>query len=925
MKKWTQKKIRSGWEKLRPHHSMSKFQKTIRLLAITAITGALAMSILLFFYTIYLLIVLPNPTDLREMNLTESTLIMDREGNLLYAIHGDENRESLDSLDEISPWLVDATVSIEDDNFYHHIGIDIPAIARSVLAEVGIGSPRGGSTITQQFVKNTFLSSERTYKRKFQEILLSLLLEIKFSKDEILLMYLNAIPYGSNAYGIELAANRYFDKDATDLTLAESAILAGIPQAPTRYSPYGNYRHSVLYFELTEDALSGRKITSEADLDEDEYTRGLLGTTFELPDGSSFYVKGRTDLVLDRMEELGVISTQEKETALEEANGIEFQEYKESIKAPHFVLWVKQMLEEKYGAAVVEQGGLKVYTTLDPAYQEAAENAVAEKKDSNASSYGASDAAMISIQPQTGQILAMVGSADYFDDEIDGQVNMITSARQPGSSFKPFVYALALLNQFTPATVIYDVPTKIGTDQPDNYDGTFMGPLSIRSALALSRNIPAAKAYFMAGQEEAIIPFVKTFGMDSIRDEGNYGWTLALGTAEVTPLEMAGAYSVFANQGYYLAPTPILKIENADGEILEEWKESEVQKSSVLDPQVAYLINDILSDPSVNLGPNVRIDSLDNAAKTGTSNTTTDSGKILPNNTWSAAYTPSLVTITWAGNADGSPMNGNASGYSTAAPIWKSYMNAILDKLEPTNWNRPAEIVEMAVSKASGLLPSENTPSDMVATEIFASFAVPTEIDNSFVTLPIETVTNRLANEYSPADMVEEKTFRIHRSVLADIWPGWQDAINKWASENGDDQPPTEYADDIHTAEHASHLPQIAITSPSSLSSVPSDTRMIDVDVELLDAGNGLGEVEFYMNDNLQYHASSAPYSGKIRIPTSATNGTIIEIKARAVDIYGYSGTSMIQVKIGDGDGSESDEPAPTETLPSTEEAVVEE
>ena len=295
--KWTQRKIQKGWERLRPRPYMSKFQKTLRTIAVAIIVGALCSGFLLLFYTVYLLFVLPNPDELRDLNLTESTLIMDREGNLLYAIHGEENRESLESLDEISPWLMDATIAIEDDGFYHHIGIDIPAIIRAALSEIGIGTPRGGSTITQQFVKNTFLSPERSYKRKFQEILLSVLVELKFSKDEILLMYLNVIPYGSNAYGIELASDRYFEKSATDLTLAESAVLASIPKAPTRYSPYGNYRNSVLHFELTED----REITGEEDLEYGEFTRGLIGTTFENMNGETFYIKGRSDLVLDRM------------------------------------------------------------------------------------------------------------------------------------------------------------------------------------------------------------------------------------------------------------------------------------------------------------------------------------------------------------------------------------------------------------------------------------------------------------------------------------------------------------------------------------------------------------------------------------------------------------------------------------------------
>ncbi len=900
VRKWTRKKIRTGWERLRPRPYMSKFQKTIRVITTTAIVGVLAFAALLFFYTIYLLVVLPNPSELRDMNMTESTLIMDREGGLLYAIHGEENRESLEALDEISPWLIDATMAIEDDSFYHHIGIDIPALIKAVLSEFGIGTPRGGSTITQQFVKNTFLSPERSYKRKFQEILLSLLVELKFSKDEILLMYLNVIPYGSNAYGIELAADRYFEKDAVDLSLAESAVLASIPKAPTRYSPYGNYRNTVLSFELTEDSLGDRVITGEEDLEYDEYTRGLIGTTFEMPDGSTFYIKGRSDLVLDRMEELNMITDDDVEGALADIQAIEFGEYRDSIEAPHFVLWIKQMLEDKFGSAVVEQGGLKITTTLDPDFQEAAETAIADRKEHNADNYDANNAAMVSVHPQTGQILAMVGSADYFDDEIDGQVNMITGLRQPGSSFKPFVYALAFLNQYTPATVLYDVATNIGGDTPSNYDGEFWGPMTIRHALAQSRNIPAAKAYFLAGQEDEIVPFLKPFGFESIDEEGGYGWPLALGTAEVTPLELAEGYMVLANGGVHLEPTAILKIENADGEVLEQWEEKDIEKTEVLDPQAAYLLNDILSDPSDNLGPSTRLDTIDNAAKTGTSNKKLSSGNILPNNAWLAAYTPSLVTITWAGNADGSTMNAYGSGYAAAAPIWKSYISAVLDRLEPTNWNRPTEIKEMAISLASGKLPSDETPSDMIATEIFASYAVPTEIDASYITVLIETITDRLATLYSPSDAVEEITYRIHRSFLADRWPNWQTGIDEWAEKEGEDQPPTESAEDIHNSSTASSPPDITITSPLSLSAVSTDERTVEIEVEVLDTGNGLTEVEYIVNDQVQYHAYDDPYTGTIRIPTSASDGTILEVTARAVDQFGYSASSTIQLRIGE-------------------------
>lgn len=900
MRKWTKKQIKKGWNKLKPQKHHSKFQKVLRSAISLFIIGGLALATFLFLWAFVLIIfVLPNPNDLRDLNLTESTLIMDREGGLLYAIHGEENRESLDSLVDISPSLVDATLAIEDDQFYQHWGVDVPALFKAVLSEFGIGTPRGGSTVTQQFVKNTFLSSDRTFTRKFKEIILALGLELRFSKDEILLMYLNAIPYGSNAYGIELAADRYFNKDAADLSLAESAVLASIPKAPTRYSPYGNYRYTTLHFELSEEALGDRKISGEGDLAYDEWTRGLIGKEFEMPDGSSFYLKGRSDLVLDRMLSLDLITKNEYDETIEEIQNIEFPPYRETIEAPHFVLWVKQQLEEKYGAAVVEQGGLKVYTTLDPEFQEAAEIAIADRKEFNTDNYDAGNAALVSVHPQTGQILAMVGSADYFDDEIDGQVNIITSSRQPGSSFKPFVYALSFLNQYSPATVLYDVPTDFGSGyKPNNYDGSFMGPMSIREALAKSRNIPAIKAYFMAGQEEDIIPFAKSFGLNSINDSGNYGPPLALGVAEVTPLELAEAYTVFANGGYKVEPTAILKIENAEGDVLEQWEEIDVKKEEVLDPQVAFLISDILSDASVGLGANSRVESLDNAAKTGTSNKKLPSGNILPNNGWLAAFTPDLVTITWAGNADGEPMSATATGYTTAAPIWKSYITSILPRLETAAWPRPDKIKEVAISRASGLLPSDSTPSDMIATEVFADFAVPTADDNSYETVRIETISNRRATKWSPELFVEEKDFRIHRSPLAGTWPNWQDAINAWAKENDQEQPPTETANDIHNAAHAENNPEIVITSPKSLSAVSPDDRTVDIEVDISDVGNGVQEVRFNMNGHQQYIAVDAPYEGRIRLPFRPQDGDIIEVSATVVDIYGYNSTSEIQLRV---------------------------
>jgi membrane peptidoglycan carboxypeptidase len=896
MKDWAIKHISKTAHHLRPRKEMGKWQKAIRIVAIGAI-GAIALGFLItVFYAIWLLFTF-NPLDGIPR---DSTLILDKNGGLLYTIHGEENRKTLDSLSEVSPKIIDATLAIEDDQFYHHIGIDIPALTKAVLSEFGIGTPRGGSTITQQFVRNSFLTLEHSYTRKYREIMMSLILELKFSKDEILLMYLNEIPYGNNAYGIELAAEKYFGKKAADLTLGESALLASLPNAPTWYSPYGNHLYTTLDFEPTAEYLGNREIVSEADLVSEEFTRGLVGKSYDLPNGTSIYLRGRSDLVLERMITLEMITETEKASALAEIQTMAITPYPETIKAPHFVMWVKSQLEQKYGKEIVEQGGLRVTTTIDPAYQTAAEEAIKEHAEYNSKTYNCNNEALISIDPQNGQILAMVGSADWGNADIDGQVNMITSLRAPGSSFKPFVYALAFLKQYTPATVLYDVPTSFGSDTPKNFDGAFKGPMTIREALGQSRNIPAIKAYFLAGQEKEIVPFVEKFGVTTLNGSGDfYGYPLALGAGEVTPLEFAEAYSVFANGGIRVEPVSILKVEPANGGApLEEWSESDIKRTEVLDPQVAYLINDILSDSSVNIGQGVYMDSLDNAAKTGTS---TDDETGYANNGWIAAYTPTLVTIGWSGNANGDPMNASGEAYYTIAPIWKSYMTKIASTLKKADWARPEGIKDVAISKASGRLPVNGvTPSDMIRTEVFASFAVPTEPDNAYSKVKIETVSGRLATEYSPKDVIEEKVYRIYR----EDWSNWQASIDQWVANQKEKDPdsfslpPTEFASDIHNSITAATPPQITIVSPNSLSSAKKEDKFIEVEVSIENEGNGIEEVVFLMNGMVQYHAPLAPYLGKMRIPTSAIDGTILNITAKAVDIYGYSGESSIEVRV---------------------------
>ncbi|MFA6528280.1 MAG: transglycosylase domain-containing protein, partial [Candidatus Gracilibacteria bacterium] len=827
MVKFIHTRLSGVWHRYKPQPHESTIKRYIKWL----ILGILAAIGTLFVITLGFVIVFSFTStsleDFQNSNLEQSTIIYDREGNQLYAIHGEENRVLVD-LSEISPYLVDATIATEDDDFYNHFGFDVKSLTRAFVNNL-LGKPvSGASTITQQFVKNTFLSPEKSYVRKLKELVLAVKVEILFTKDEILEMYLNEIPYGSNAYGAQLAAQTYFDKDASGLTLTESAILAAIPNAPTYYSPYGDHKYSTIDIEFTAEELDSREIKDIGDLDTDEYTEGLIGKTYILGENDSVYIPGRTDTVLDRMIKEGYITEDDKLASITEAETLEFKPVEDNMVAPHFVLYVKQLLEDKYGKEFIEQGGLKVYTTLDADMQQAAEDAIAKYKDTNLEKYGASNAALFAIQPVTGQILAMVGSADYNDESISGNVNVVTRLRKPGSSFKPFVYALAFLNGYSPATILYDVQTYFGNDAPKNFDGIFSGPISIREALGYSKNIPAIKAFFLAGGEEAVVNFAEqTFGISSLNHDNNYSYTIVLGSAEVSLFEMVNGYMVFANGGYFREATPILKVENMDGDILEQWEEG--QGTQVLDEQVAYLITNVLSDDTYNLGSNLRVSGQFAAAKSGTSN----NDDMMPDNGVVIGYTVDLLAGVWVGNSSGSGMSANASCYSTGGPIWKEFMTNALKDTPAKDFPRPAGIKEVAVSKATGKLPSEYTPSDAIKTEIFASFAVPTEIDDGYMKYIIDSDSGKIATQYTPEGSKKEVTYRIYGYDFAQ-YPSWVTGVQNWIAsqaEAGNIELPPSLMDDVHTAETIANSPTITITSPSSLSTIETGESEIEVDI----------------------------------------------------------------------------------------------
>ena len=624
---------------------------------------------------------LPSPNKLLEREIAQSTKIYDRKGEtVLYEIHGDQKR-TLVNLDQIPNYVKQATIAIEDKDFYNHGAFSLWAMFRTAVTNVLFQRRAGGSTLTQQFVKNALLTSEKTYTRKIKELILAYRIEKKFSKDEILQMYLNEIPYGSNAYGVEAASERYFGKSISQVNLAEAAILAALPQAPTRYSPYGPNKDTLI---------------------------------------------ARQRYILDLMVEQGYISKDEAAEAKDFP--LQFKPLQENgnIIAPHFVMEIKDQLADKYGEKMLEQGGLKIYSTLDLEKQKIAEEVVTTQADKNVKNFGANNAALFSIDAKTGDILAMVGSRDYFNDDIDGQVNLTLRPRQPGSSFKPIVYATAFIKGYTPRTVLFDVVTNFSLDpdkpyEPHNYNGKEYGPVTMKKALAGSLNIPAVKTLYLAGIDD-VLAMAKNLGYTTLNDKSRFGLSLVLGGGEVKLAEHVAAYSAFARDGEMVKPRYILKIEDKDGKVLEETQPEHVK---VLEPQIAREINDILSDNNertyiFGAKNHLTLNDRPAAVKTGTTNDYKDA--------WTIGYTPSIITGVWVGNNDNKSMSKGADGSVVAAPIWQNYMNRILTgspvetfkKPEVENTGKPVldgvipTTTVVKVDKVSGLLATSSTPPDMI-------------------------------------------------------------------------------------------------------------------------------------------------------------------------------------------------------------------
>lgn len=794
---------------------------------------------------------LPNPGSLTERTVSQTTKIYDRTGeHVLYEIFGNENR-TLEKIQQgfcdpnttletdpkgIPLFVVQATVAAEDRSFCEHHGFDFKGFARAVLLNL-IGKRVGGSTLTQQLVKNAILSNEKTITRKLKELILSIELERKYSKDEILQIYLNEIPYGSTYYGIEAASQNFYKKSVNDLTLAQGATLAALPKSTTTY-------------------------LNNPDL-----------------------LRARRDYILTEMEKMGFIDENALEQAKKENTDIKVN--LSNITAPHFVLYVKDLLEEKYGRRTVEEGGLKVITTLDYDKQLIAEEEVKKGVEARGEQYGFTNAALVAEDPKTGEILAMVGSKDYFDDSIDGQVNVATRLRQPGSSFKPIVYAKAFEMGYTPNTVLWDVvtsfPTVTGAYTPHNYDLKERGPIRLRDALQQSLNIPAVKTVMLVGVDQAL-DFATSLGYTSFENHANFGPSIVLGGGEVQLIEHVGAYSAFANNGKLQEQVSILKVENPDGSTLEEWKQEDGKQ--VITENTAQMISNVLSDNAARtpvFGPNSALQLGDRpaAAKSGTTNNYNDA--------WLMGYVPSLASGVWVGNSNGKEMKNRADGSIVAGPIWNAFMKRALATTPIEQFPTP-NIPKTGKPVLDGDVPGER--------------------------VIIDRASGKRATEYTPDTFKEERVYAEYHEILRYINPSdplgaapgnmdadpnyqaWEAGVQNWIKVQekatgkiiNQSSPPSEY-DDLHVP---ANFPSIQILSPSNETTITG--RDVNIVVNAT-APRGVSRVEYYLDGEYLGSRNHLPFEQVVQIPSFVKKGTHL-LKVVAYDDIDNSGSATVNLQI---------------------------
>jgi 1A family penicillin-binding protein len=786
--------------------------KRIKLLSKIAFLGfwGILLSVFIFiFLFIWYARELPSP-DKVVRNEGFATKIYDRNEKLLYDVYENQRRTPVE-LNDVPLYLRQATISVEDKDFYTHGGFDPKGYFRQIYNVIQLHQIAGGSTITQQLVKNAILTNERTITRKIKEFILAIQIERKYSKDQILKMYLNEVPYGSTAFGVESAAELYFNKKVGELNLVESAFLAGLVQRPSVYSPFSS--------------------TPTA------------------------YVE-RTKHVLQRMYDDGKITKDLQNEAVKQLADLKFSESGSSFQAPHFIMYVKKLLIDRYGENMVEQGGLKVTTTLDLDLQNKAQTIVADEI-AKVEKYHITNGAAMVMDPKTGEILVMVGSKNYDDPNYDGKVNVTVSSRQPGSAIKPVTYATAFKKGLTPATMIMDVKTSFpGGDKPEyvpvNYDGKFRGPVQIREALASSLNIPAVKVLAKVGIKE-MMQQAFDMGLTTLEPTSEnlsrVGLSVTLGGGEVRLIDLVSAYSAFANTGLKIEPIAILKVTDKNGKILEDNKP--VTGRRVLTPEQSYLISNILSDSKARLltfspGSYLEFNDRQVAVKTGTTNDKRDN--------WAIGWSPSFIAGVWAGNNDNTPMVQVSSGVSGASPIWRKIMNEAL-KLKPKeDFPVPENIVTAEVDTISGYRSHDGFSSKI---ESFIKGIEPKNDDPIHAKIKVCRGSGNLA---TPIDILrgdyEEKEYFVFKEddpfVGADGINKWQKGIDDWIASQSDSRyrPPTAYCDSNN------NQLDFRITSPSDRSQVGSSFRVAVEPITL----NEIISVEIYIDGVKKENITSTPY-----------------------------------------------------------------
>jgi 1A family penicillin-binding protein len=783
---------------------------------------------------------IPDLSTFEDRKVLQSTKIYDKTGEiLLYDVHKDIQRTVV-PLSEISHHMKNATVAIEDAEFYKHHGIQPTSILRAVLVNIGARDfEQGGSTITQQVIKNSLLTAEKKITRKLKEWILALKIEKEMTKERILEFYLNEVPYGGNIYGTEEASTAFFNKNARELTLAESAYLAALPQAPTYYSPYGNNR----------DKLEERK-----------------------------------NLVLERMHTLGFISKEDYDKALEESVVFEPQATY-GIRAPHFVFFIIEQLERLVGKEMIERGGLRVITTLDYGLQEKAQEIIARHTKENTEKFNATNAGLVAIDPKTGDILAMVGSRDYFDAEIDGNFNITLAHRQPGSAFKPFVYATALKKGYTPETVVFDLQTQFhsGCDpegkpvfdsvdeeecyMPSNYDDVFRGPVTFRNALAQSINIPAIKVLYLAGLRDSL-DTARAMGITSLTDPSRYGLTLVLGGGEVSLLEITSAYSVFAAEGTRNPYKSILSVKSAVGKTLYTPNN---MPEKILSKNVANQISSMLADndaraPAFGERSYLYFENKDVAAKTGTTNDYRDA--------WIVGYTPSIAVGTWAGNNDNSPMEKKVAGF-IVAPMWNEFMTEVIK-------DHPEETFE------------EPRPRDKESEKpVFRG------VWKGGVSYFIDTVSGKRATEYTPPETKEERFVPEVHSIL--YWVNkhepkgekpehpardpqfmlWETPIKEWTEENNIQETTVSIPEEFDSVHIPENFPTISISSFDE-KRVYNENDQVRIEV-VGESKFGLSKVDLFINNTYIDSSKNKPFVFSF-VPKNINNTKEIN----SIKIIGY-------------------------------------